>query len=145
VTRSADILPTLAGLVGFALPDLPTLSGVDLTPAISGGRRAPTLAARSHTADAAPAARLAVALSTRESLFRLDGAGGAFPLEVATRRAAGAQVVSAGDPQNPLHRRMLIELEAYREMLESDRRVRGGGSRQRGADGSSGAREIGQT
>jgi arylsulfatase A-like enzyme len=49
VTRSIDLLPTIAGLAGLALPDDLDIEGVDLTPAMLGKDEAPQLLAFSHT------------------------------------------------------------------------------------------------
>lgn len=52
VTRSTDLLPTLASLAGLAPPPLPDLpwNGVDLSAALRGDEREPALEAYSHTA-----------------------------------------------------------------------------------------------
>lgn len=49
VTRSIDVLPTLAGLAGFALPEDRGIQGKDLSPALRGESEAPELVAASHT------------------------------------------------------------------------------------------------
>jgi arylsulfatase A-like enzyme len=49
VTRSIDVLPTLAGLSGIALPAGAGIQGVDLSPALSGEVPEPDLIAYSNT------------------------------------------------------------------------------------------------
>lgn len=49
VTRSVDVMPTLAGLCGVPAPRPPEVEGVDLAPALVGSGPVPALRAFSHT------------------------------------------------------------------------------------------------
>lgn len=70
VTRSIDVLPTLAGLAGLG-PLAPAPDGLDLAPLLRGDARPPVLAAYAHTSLVQPAilASPAFAGSALEAMF----------------------------------------------------------------------------
>ena len=138
VTRSIDVLPTLAGLMGFRLPR-GSVMGVDLSPSLRLGRAEPVLVAYSHTSlvpkpvlEASKTWTLfhrlfpdfnidGVWVASREGdtaykLRWLDGRDAAP--EVYDWAADPAETRNLFDPANRHHREMVEKLRAYKVELK---------------------------
>jgi arylsulfatase A-like enzyme len=143
VTRSIDVLPTLAGLAGLALEgESNAAMGVDLTAAILGRRAAPALPAFSHTTvvheqwashvqhakqwlkyhEGGSNATPWVALREGDEFFKhrnLDGEKWGTQLFDLARDPRATHDLF--DPSNERHRRAASRLLEYQEQLERAR------------------------
>jgi arylsulfatase A-like enzyme len=140
VSRSTDLLPTVAGLAGLAVPG--GLAGVDLSAALRGGAPPPELLALFHTefnpTDAEATEVLAgsiyavadklfpgyspesiwVGARTDDLLFklrRLDGE--TWKLEAFDIRTDPSETVDRFDPENPRHLEVADALREYKALL----------------------------
>jgi arylsulfatase A-like enzyme len=137
VTRSVDVLPTLAGLAGVALRD-PNLAGVDLTPGLRRERAMPELLAFSHTAVVPPAVMelmgrwqgfglvhprgapelMWVAVRHGNTFYKLRALAGRTPEpEVYDWDADPGETRNRYEPSDDEQRRILSRLADYRTLL----------------------------
>ncbi|MDJ0848131.1 MAG: sulfatase-like hydrolase/transferase [Myxococcota bacterium] len=148
VTRSVDLLPTLAGLAGRLLPEGVALDGVDLAPALRGQVPPPDLVALSHTgmvpfdylSDRSgdlghvrlalyPRADMAltwVAARRGDRVWKLANAGGAEGFVFRSFDLAGdpAEARALASAEDPAEARMRVRLERYKAGLVSAERSR---------------------
>jgi arylsulfatase A-like enzyme len=142
VSRSIDLLPTVAGLAGLPLPDTTGAQGVDLSDAIRGGSAAPTLTAFFHTefnpSDAEAEEMVAgtiyavadkmfpgytaeaiwVGARHEDLLFKLRRMDGeTWQLAAFDLAADPTESRDMFDPQDPQHRTIAEELHAYKAWL----------------------------
>jgi arylsulfatase A-like enzyme len=140
VTRSIDVLPTLAGLAGFALAATESNPGmgVDLTAAILGRSKAPALPAFSHTTivheqwasnvqnakqwlqyhQGVSNSKSWVALRQGDDFFRLRFDGKAWGTQLFDLARDPSASHDRFDPSNARHREAETRLLEYQERLE---------------------------
>jgi arylsulfatase A-like enzyme len=146
VSRSIDVHPTLLGLAGLPLKEAKRIEGVDLSAAVLGHEPAPPLRAFSHTMPLNPQHVTAFRgwLATRIHpstdvglMWTAVRDGNTF---VRRRRSEAGQWITEAfdlavdpgaaldvfDPDNPLHRGLARELEAYKARLVESHDARGG-------------------
>jgi len=137
VTRSVDVLPTLASLAGIALAKR-DLAGVDLAPALRGERPPPELLAFSHTGivpgivmrkmggweglrryhPRASADRIGVAVRRGDRILERSYRDGDEPAWRVYDWASGSgEIRDLHDPSSPDEQRMRERLEKYRSLL----------------------------
>jgi len=137
VTRSLDVLPTLATLAGIELGG-PPLAGVDLAPALRGERPAPELLAFSHTSLVPDLVRaqmggwegfrrqhptsgpedMRVALRRGDRVYKLVPRGGGEPAaEVYDWGRDAGQTTNLRDRSSPEQRALFERLAQYRAGL----------------------------
>lgn len=140
VTRSIDVLPTLAGLAGFALAEheASPARGVDLTPVLLGHGPAPALPAFSHTTlvheqwaprvrgatqwlkyhQGVSNTRLWVALREGDEFARRRFDGEAWGTQLFDLAGDPSATRDRFDPSNERHRRAEARLLEYQDQLE---------------------------
>ena len=144
MTRSVDVLPTLASLAGIALPES-EVEGVDLAPVLRGERPPPDLIAFSHTGIVPPLVlkqmkgwegfrrhharssvdRTWVALRHGDEVLKLAPWDGQPPTpEVYDWARDAGETKNRFDSSNPSHRCMQELLVRYRSLLIEERRRR---------------------
>jgi arylsulfatase A-like enzyme len=139
LSRSIDVFPTLAGLVGLQLPEGEEFEGVDLSPAMRGETEAPALVALSHSG-AVPYSflsssdlnlghvRLAlypksdmaftwVAARAADRVWKLKNTGSGFAFQSFDLAADPHERNDIFDPANPRDQEMAQRLESYKARL----------------------------
>ncbi len=137
VTRSIDVLPTLAGLAGVPL-DAADVAGTDLSPALRGDAPPSTLLAFSHTAVLSPRIVEAsmdwprfrrmhpridpelmwVALRSGDMLYKEENPDGrGFRVTAHDLRADPEETEDVFDPTDAAHRTMRTALASYKAAL----------------------------
>lgn len=140
VTRSIDLLPTLAATAGLQLPHDSGVTGVDLTPTIVGAAPRPDLSAFSHSGilpdrmtrqgnrgyppnmrshfPGASAAHIWVALQRGETVVKYRRMpDGEFHFLAFDLASDPGETADRFDPALPLHADMAVALEVYRSHL----------------------------
>lgn len=128
VTRSIDVLPTLAGLAGVSLPG-GSYDGIDLSPALRHDAAAPDLLAFSHTAvfsdastrgplrDHVAPEQMWVAVRAGDLVYKLIPDGERARMRVFDWSSEPLEAHDLSDPVDPTQRQLEAHLRAYKQEL----------------------------